>query len=133
MGNAKAAKIKAAAASKTRKANDMKAAAEGMIKKIENAACDKNPGCKGLEGYCCPPINTAAMKLGSTNLDGMNLACCGVSSELSDDREIEKSHNFGIASLVLAAGVGSAATSIVFKLFRAREMVSEPYHHLVSA
>merc|ERR1712217_220595 len=51
-------------------ATEKKAAAEGMIAKIDNAQCAKHSGCKGMEGYCCPTLNFAKMHLGSAKLDG---------------------------------------------------------------
>merc|ERR1711972_183698 len=70
--NAEAAKIQAAADKELKEANAKKAAAEGMIAKIDNAQCAKHAGCKGLEqnGYCCPTLNFAKMHLGSAKLDG---------------------------------------------------------------
>merc|ERR1711976_217719 len=68
--NEEAAKIQAAADKELREANTKKAAAEGMIAKIDNAQCTKHAGCKGMEGYCCPTLNFAKMHLGSAKLDG---------------------------------------------------------------
>merc|ERR1712217_881517 len=77
-----AEKIKAAADKSTHEANVKKAAAEAMLKKIDNAKCTKHAGCKGLTGYCCPTLNTNKMHLGSTRLDGENLGCCGAVAEI---------------------------------------------------
>merc|ERR1711920_269186 len=77
-----AEKIKAAAEKSTHEANVKKAAAEAMLKQIDNAQCAKHAGCKGLTGYCCPTLNTNKMHLGSTKLDGENLGCCGAVAEL---------------------------------------------------
>merc|ERR1712083_1165882 len=80
-----AAKIQAAADKELKEANAKKAAAEGMIAKIDNAQCAKHAGCKGLEGYCCPTLNFAKMHLGSAKLDGASLGCCGSSMELDTE------------------------------------------------
>merc|ERR1711953_553404 len=77
-----AEKIKAAADKATHEADAKKAAAESMLKKIDNAKCSKHAGCKGLTGYCCPTLDTNKMHLGSTKLDGENLGCCGAVAEL---------------------------------------------------
>merc|ERR1712217_315874 len=77
-----AEKIKAAADKSTHEANVKKAAAESMLKKIDNAKCTKHAGCRGLTGYCCPTLNTNKMHLGSTRLDGENLGCCGAVAEI---------------------------------------------------
>merc|ERR1712113_537897 len=83
--NEEAAKIQAAADKELKEANAKKAAAEGMIAKIDNAQCAKHSGCKGLEGYCCPTLNFAKMHLGSAKLDGATLGCCGSSTEMVSD------------------------------------------------
>merc|ERR1712157_204944 len=91
--NAEAAKIQAAADKELKEANAKKAAAEGMIAKIDNAQCAKHAGCKGLEGYCCPTLNFAKMQLG----------CCGGTTELDGeaaevtlaDAQIGVSDSFG--------------------------------------
>merc|ERR1712113_927707 len=83
--NEEAAKIQAAADKELKEANAKKAAAEGMIAKIDNAQCAKHAGCKGLEGYCCPTLNFAKMHLGSAKLDGAQLGCCGSSTEMVSD------------------------------------------------
>merc|ERR1712056_167488 len=86
---AEAAKIQAAADKELKEANTKKATAEAMIKKIENAACAKHAGCKGLVGYCCPTLNTNKMHLGSSQLSGASLGCCGGASEL-EIKEVEE-------------------------------------------
>merc|ERR1712050_629377 len=83
-----AERIKAAAEKSTHEANVKKAAAEAMLKKIDNAKCSKHAGCKGLTGYCCPTLNTNKMHLGSTRLDGENLGCCGAVAEIELDETI---------------------------------------------
>merc|ERR1712203_794791 len=104
-----AAKIQAAADKELKEANSKKAAAEGMIAKIDNAQCKKHSGCKGLEGYCCPTLNFGKMHLGSAKLDGKNLGCCGGAEmeneevedmALVEDRTFE-SNNFGTGAMVL--------------------------------
>merc|ERR1712060_1014788 len=83
--NDEAAKIQAAADKELKEANEKKATAQGMLKKIDNAQCAKHPGCKGMEGYCCPTLNFAKMHLGSAKLDGASLACCGSATELDTE------------------------------------------------
>merc|ERR1712003_185948 len=80
--NAEAKKIAAEAAAAMATATKKKNAAEAVLKKIENAACAKHAGCKGLEGYCCPTLNFNKMHLGSSHLDGASLGCCGGASEV---------------------------------------------------
>merc|ERR1712014_424334 len=87
--NADAAKIQAAADKELKEANAKKAAAEGMIAKIDNAQCAKHAGCKGLDGYCCPTLNFAKMHLGSAKLDGAQLGCCGSATEMNIETPIE--------------------------------------------
>merc|ERR1711948_120540 len=87
--NADAAKIQAAADKELKEANRKKAAAEGMITKIDNAACAKHAGCKGLDGYCCPTLDFNKMHLGSSELSGASLGCCGGASEL-EIQEVEE-------------------------------------------
>jgi len=82
--NAEAAKIKAAADKVVNEATAKKTAAEGMLSKIDNAQCKKHTGCSGLEGYCCPTLNTNKMHLGSTKLDGAMLGCCGSAMEMGE-------------------------------------------------
>merc|ERR1712232_1410512 len=115
-------------AAKTAEAN--KIAAEAVLKKIDNAACAKHAGCKGLEGYCCPTLNFSKMHLGSSHLDGENLGCCGGASELESE-EVEAlsanskseaaphefGHGFGLSYVFLAFVVGSAVTAAVLKSF----------------
>merc|ERR1712151_1371256 len=85
---AEANKIAAEAATAMAIATKKKNAAEAVLKKIDNAACAKHAGCKGLEGYCCPTLNFSKMHLGSSHLDGENLGCCGGASELESE-EVE--------------------------------------------
>merc|ERR1712203_599376 len=123
--NADAAKIQAAADKELKEANAKKAAAEGMIAKIDNAACAKHAGCKGLEGYCCPTLNFAKMHLGSAKLDGESLGCCGGASELEIEEveEVEamstesdhSAQQFGLSSVFLAFVTGSAVSAAVLK------------------
>jgi len=94
--NAEAAKIKAAADKVVNEATAKKTAAEGMLSKIDNAQCKKHTGCSGLEGYCCPTLNTNKMHLGSTKLDGAMLGCCGSAAEME---EIPNFHDFFTNSL----------------------------------
>merc|ERR1712110_538950 len=109
--NAEATKIQAAADKELKEANAKKAAAEGMIAKIDNAQCAKHAGCKGLEGYCCPTLNFGKMHLGSAKLDGAQLGCCGGSAELASeaaeetlaDTQIVKSDGFGSGAIMLSA------------------------------
>merc|ERR1712061_850326 len=108
--NAQATKIKNEADKEEAEANAKKAAAERVLAKIDNAACAKHPGCKGLAGYCCPTLNFGKMHLGSAKLDGANLGCCGgaeMESEIEDMALIEdhtlESKNFDTGAMVLSA------------------------------
>merc|ERR1712083_926018 len=133
--NEEAAKIKAAADKELKEANAKKAAAEGMIAKIDSAQCAKHAGCKGLEGYCCPTLNFAKMHLGSAKLDGAQLACCGGSAELASeaaeetlaDTQIVKSDGFGSGAIMLSAICGSALTFAAFQLSTRKEDQSATY------
>merc|ERR1711920_515077 len=107
-------------ASATKKKN----AAEAVLKKIENAACAKHAGCKGLEGYCCPTLNFNKMHLGSSHLDGESLGCCGGASDLEIE-EVEamsteadnSAQEFGLSSVFLAFVTGSAVSAVILKAF----------------
>merc|ERR1712107_512271 len=113
-----AARIQAAADKELKEANSKKAAADGMIAKIDNAQCSKHAGCKGLEGYCCPTLNFAKMHLGSAKPDGAQLGCCGGATELDTEGEIvtlattqvSETDGFGAGAVVLSAMCGSALT-----------------------
>merc|ERR1712137_548709 len=130
-----AAKIQAAADKELKEANAKKAAAEGMIAKIDNAQCAKHTGCKGLEGYCCPTLNFAKMHLGSAKLDGAQLGCCGGTTELDAeavgvtlaDTRIDESDGFGAGAMVLSAMCGSAMTLAAFRLLARRDDQGAPY------
>merc|ERR1712187_258660 len=113
------------AAAATAAATKKKNAAEAVLKKIENAACAKHAGCKGLEGYCCPTLNFNKMHLGSSHLDGESLGCCGGASELESE-EVEAMsteasnreaapQEFGVSSVFLAFVTGSAVSAAVLK------------------
>merc|ERR1712228_374400 len=82
--------IAAEAAKASAIATKKKAAAEGMLKKISNAGCAKHPGCKGMQGYCCPTLNFNTMHLGSTKLEGAKLACCNSATEIEDETALER-------------------------------------------
>jgi len=133
--NEEAAKIQSAADKELKEANAKKAAAEGMIAKIDNAQCAKHAGCKGLEGYCCPTLNFAKMHLGSAKLDGESLGCCGGSMELdaeTTDVALAEGHivqydGFGAGSIVLSAMCGSALTLAALRLSTRKEDQSATY------
>merc|ERR1712083_910367 len=124
---AEANKIAAEAATAMATATKKKNAAEAVLKKIDNAACSKHAGCKGLEGYCCPTLNFNKMHLGSSHLDGESLGCCGGASELEieDVEQVEamptESDNnaqaFGLSSVFLAFVTGSTVSAVVLKAF----------------
>merc|ERR1711948_237271 len=86
---AEANKIAAEAAKATAAATKKKAAAEAVLKKIDNAACAKHAGCKGLVGYCCPTLDFNKMHLGSSELSGASLGCCGGASD-HESEEVEE-------------------------------------------
>merc|ERR1712151_406471 len=132
--NAEAAKIQATADKELKDATEKKAAAEGMIARIDNAQCAKHSGCKGLEGYCCPTLNFAKMHLGSAKLDGATLGCCGSSTEMvsdpvdlasADDRTIA-SDGFG-AGAMIGAICGSAITVAALRLTTRKQDQSGSY------
>merc|ERR1712217_786400 len=133
--NDEAAKIQAAADKELKEANEKKATAEGMLKKIDNAQCVKHSGCKGMEGYCCPTLNFAKMHLGSAKLDGAALACCGSSTELDSetpDVTLANNHSvesdgFGVSAIILSAVCGSALTMAGLRLSSRKEDQSSPY------
>merc|ERR1712217_461161 len=122
---AEADKIAAEAAKATATATKKKNAAEAVLKKIDNAACAKHAGCKGLEGYCCPTLNFNKMHLGSSHLDGESLGCCGGASELEieDVEEVEalstesdtSAQQFGLSSVFLVFVAGSAVSAAALK------------------
>merc|ERR1712060_428412 len=134
---AEATKIKNEADKEEAEANAKKAAAERVLAKIDNAACAKHPGCKGLAGYCCPTLNFGKMHLGSAKLDGANLGCCGgaeMESEVEDmalvgDRTVE-SNSFGAGAMVLSAICGSALTLAAVRLSTRKEDQTETYQSM---
>merc|ERR1712217_266818 len=118
-------KIAAEAAKATATATKKKNAAEAVLKKIDNAACAKHAGCKGLVGYCCPTLDFNKMHLGSSQLSGASLGCCGGASELEIE-EVEAMstklnsgevapQEFGLSSVFLAFVTGSAVSAAVVK------------------
>merc|ERR1711972_133570 len=123
--NAEAKKIAAEAATAMATATKKKTAAEAVLKKIDNAACAKHAGCKGLEGYCCPTLQFNKMHLGSSQLHGESLGCCGGASELEVEEveevaalSTESDHSaqeFGLSSVFLAFVTGSAVSAAVLK------------------
>jgi len=133
--NKEAAKIQATADKELKDATEKKAAAEGMIAKIDNAQCAKHSGCKGMEGYCCPTLNFAKMHLGSAKLDGASLACCGSATELdteTPDMTLADSHSvesdgFGVGAIILSAVCGSALTMAAARLSTRKEDQSATY------
>merc|ERR1712076_300112 len=111
--------IQAAADKTVAEANKKKAAAEGMISKINNAQCSKHAGCKGLDGYCCPTLDFAKMHLGSAKLSGPVLGCCGTATELNIETptvlaaigdQSTESDGFGASAMLFSALCGSALT-----------------------
>merc|ERR1711920_1074937 len=134
---AEAAKIKDEADKEEAEATAKKKAAERVLAKIDNAACAKHSGCKGLVGYCCPTLNFAKMHLGSAKLDGANLGCCGgaeMESEVEDmafvgDRTVE-SNSFGAGAMVLSAIRGSALTLAAVRLSTRKEDQTETYQSM---
>merc|ERR1712039_170713 len=132
--NKEAAKIQATADKELKDATEKKAAAEGMIAKIDNAQCAKHSGCKGMEGYCCPTLNFAKMHLGSAKLDGATLACCGGSTELHAEAvgiafadTIGENDGFGASAMMLSAMCGSAMTLAAIRLLARKDDPSETY------
>merc|ERR1712113_1275092 len=133
--NEEAAKIQAAADKELKEANAKKAAAEGMIAKIDNAQCAKDAGCKGLEGYCCPTLNFAKMHLGSAKLDGAQLGCCGGATESASeatsvafaDKQVVQTDGFGAGAMMLSATCGSALTLAAFRLMSRKDEQSAAY------
>merc|ERR1712217_764430 len=122
---AEANKIAAEAAKAMATATKKKTAEEAVLKKIDNAACAKHAGCKGLVGYCCPTLDFNKMHLGSSELSGASLGCCGGASELEIE-EVEAMstklnsgevapQEFGLSSVFLAFVTGSAVSAAVVK------------------
>merc|ERR1712217_878799 len=125
---AEADKIAAEATKATATATKKKNAAEAVLKKIDNAACAKHAGCKGLVGYCCPTLDFNKMHLGSSELSGASLGCCGGASELEIEEveEVEAMstklnsgeaapQEFGLSSVFLAFVTGSAVSAALLK------------------
>merc|ERR1712038_1108741 len=141
-----AEKIKAAADKSTHEANVKKAAAESLLKKIDNAKCTKHAGCKGPTGYCCPTLDTNKMHLGSTKLDGESLGCCGAVEDedltIEDDEDDEEGEKealnsapveeptteFGTSMLIAFVGgvVGAVISALVPVCWRPRTIVQTP-------
>merc|ERR1712151_1124609 len=127
-----AAEIQAKADKVSSEAETKKAAAETMLKKIDNAQCSKHAGCKGLTGYCCPTLNTNKMHLGSTKLDGENLGCCGTAVEMMDGAETIPARNVDSVALLVAALAGSGVTALAFKLSTGKAADGEPYARMIA-
>merc|ERR1712187_1032129 len=146
MGNAEAKKIAAEAASAMATATKKKDAAAAVLKKIEHAACAKHAGCKGLEGYCCPTLDFNKMHLGSSQLSGASLGCCGGASELemeevaegpamSIESDISEAapKEFGLTSMFLAFVTGIAVSAAVLKASSRTRRNDGEYHNLAAA
>jgi len=134
--NKEAAKIQAEADKTVAEANKKKAAAEGMITKIDNAQCAKHAGCKGLDGYCCPTLDFAKMHLGSAKLSGPVLGCCGSATELNIETPTEladvgdqstEADGFGASAMLLSALCGSALTMAALRLSKRKEEQGASY------
>merc|ERR1712151_696816 len=120
MGEVK--QIESLAKQKKQEALAKQAAAQSMIKKIENAQCSKHAGCKGLTGYCCPTLNTNKMHLGSQKLDGENLGCCGAAEEIAAVSTVPETTPFSAVSIMLfSAMAGSALTVAAVKLLSGKD------------
>merc|ERR1712083_703028 len=140
---AEADKIAAEAATAMATATKKKNAAEAVLKKIDNAACAKHAGCKGLEGYCCPTLDFNKMHLGSSHLDGESLGCCGAASELESEEveEVEamstkaanSAQEFGLSSVFLAFVTGSAVGAAVLKVSSRRPGNDAEYQNMPAA
>jgi len=134
--DAEAKKIRASAEKQKHDADEKKAAAEAMLKKMNDAKCSNNAQCKGLAGYCCPTMDLNKMTLGSGALSGVRLGCCGAATPLAEKEELaeqvpELAGGFGVAALFLAAAAGSAVTATAFKLRARKEETNTPYERLV--
>merc|ERR1712039_854026 len=134
--NKEAAKIQAEADKTVAEANRKKAAAEGMITKIDNAHCSKHAGCKGLDGYCCPTLDFAKMHLGSAKLSGPVLGCCGAATELNIATPTELAdvgdqstefEGFGASAMLLSALCGSALTMAALRISKRKEEQGASY------
>merc|ERR1712176_1155844 len=141
--NAEAKKIAAEAAAAMASATKKKDAAEAVLKKIDNAACSKHAGCKGLVGYCCPTLDFNKMHLGSSELSGASLGCCGGASEL-EIQEVEEVdamstesansvQDFGLSSVLLAFVTGSAVSAAALKAFSRRTGNDAEYQNMPAA
>merc|ERR1712066_1139966 len=138
--NAEAKKIAADAAAAMASATKKKDAAEAVLKKIDNAACAKHAGCKGLVGYCCPTLDFNKMHLGSTQLSGASLGCCGGASELEIE-EVEamstesatSAQEFGLSSVLLAFVTGSAVSAAALKAFSRQTGNDAEYQNMPAA
>merc|ERR1712066_776260 len=125
--NELAAHIQAKANRKTAEARRKEAAAEAMLRKIDNAQCSKHAGCAGLSGYCCPTLDTNHMEIGSTTLNGENLGCCGTTAEMAAETTAPAIPSFHTMSMLLGALVGSSMTAMTFKFFHGKETPNMPY------
>jgi len=126
------AHIRAEARKTTAEATEKEAAAESMLKKIDNAQCSKHAGCAGLSGYCCPTLDTNKMELGSTKLNGENLGCCGSIAELAAETTAPAIPSFHTVSMLLGALAGSSLTAITFKFFHGKETTNIPYERMAA-
>merc|ERR1711948_31066 len=124
-------------------ATKKKDAAEAVLKKIDNAACAKHAGCKGLDGYCCPTLDFNKMHLGSSELSGASLGCCGGASEL-EIQEVEEvdamstesansAQEFGLSSVLLAFVTGSAVSAAAVKAFSRQTGNDAGYQNIPAA
>merc|ERR1712066_74138 len=138
--NAEAKKVAAEAATAMATATKKKNTAEAVLKKIDNAACAKHAGCKGLEGYCCPTLDFNKMHLGSSQLNGESLGCCGGASELEIEEveamSTESDHSaqeFGLSSVILAFVTGSAVSAAALRAFSRQAGNDVDYQNMPAA
>merc|ERR1712151_243144 len=97
----------------------------------------------GLDGYCCPTLDFNKMHLGSSELSGASLGCCGGASELEiqEAEEVEAmstesasgSQEFGLSSVFLAFVTGSAVSAAALKAFSRQAGNDAEYQNMPAA
>merc|ERR1711920_953956 len=141
----KAADIQAEADEAEARAKKKKEKAEEMVAKIKNAKCAQHPGCKGLQGYCCPTLDFNHMHLGNVKLAGENLGCCNNAAESEAETVLElgseATHSNSIelqpfelfTSIIFAFVAGSVLTGMVSKFSGTRASTRADYQCLAAA
>merc|ERR1712066_1224870 len=115
----KAADAQAAADEAQEEATKAQTLADGIHKKLHDAKCANNGGCSGLQGYCCPTFDPTHYTLGEAPTWGINLGCCGGSTEELATADVDTTGYDGL-TMVFSMAVSAAIGGAVASKFRSR-------------